>query len=108
MVEPPATILPRFSFFHWVLVDLPASTSSLPAGWGSDGIQAGGKPGPAAPLGRHGVNDYGVWFAGDARPRGMGPALTRISGGAWAPARAAGDKGWAQLRLGLVPGGGGG
>jgi len=48
------------------------------------------------------------WFAGDARPRGMGPALTRISGGAWAPARAAGDKGWAQLRLGLVPGGGGG
>jgi hypothetical protein len=62
--------LPRFSFFHWVLVDLPASTSSLPAGWGSDGIQAGGKPGPAAPLGRHGVNDYGVWFAGDANMKG--------------------------------------
>ncbi len=47
-----------------------------------------------------------LWFAGDTRPKGMGPAMTRISGGAWAPAKAAGDTGWAQLRLGLVPGGG--
>jgi Raf kinase inhibitor-like YbhB/YbcL family protein len=65
----PAT-LPRFSFFHWVLVDLPPSLTSLPAGWGSDGIKAGGKPGPQAQAGRHGVNDYGVWFAGDANMKG--------------------------------------
>jgi hypothetical protein len=62
--------LPRFSFFHWVLVDLPASLSSLPAGQGSEGIQAGGKPGPAARTGRHGINDYSLWFANDAQMKG--------------------------------------
>ncbi len=62
--------LPRFSFFHWVLVDLPPSLTSLAAGQGSEGITTGGKPGPAAPAGRHGVNDYGVWFAGDPQMKG--------------------------------------
>jgi Raf kinase inhibitor-like YbhB/YbcL family protein len=62
--------LPRFSFFHWILIDLPPSTTALPRGWGSDGIRPGGKPGPAAPLGRHGVNDYAVWFAGDPNMKG--------------------------------------
>ncbi len=62
--------LPRFSFFHWVLLDLPPSTTSLPAGWGSQGITPRGKPGPAAPLGRHGLNDYTVWFANDERMQG--------------------------------------
>jgi Raf kinase inhibitor-like YbhB/YbcL family protein len=62
--------LPRFSFFHWILLDLPSSLTSLPVGQGSDGITAGGKPGPAAKIGRHGVNDYGVWFAGDPQMKG--------------------------------------
>ena len=62
--------LPRFSFFHWILLDLPSSVTSLPAGQGSEGITAGGKPGPAAKAGRHGVNDYGVWFAGDPQMKG--------------------------------------
>jgi Raf kinase inhibitor-like YbhB/YbcL family protein len=62
--------LPRFSFFHWVLFDLPATTTSLPEGFGSEGIQAGGKPGPAAKLGRHGVNDYSLWFASDPQMKG--------------------------------------
>jgi Raf kinase inhibitor-like YbhB/YbcL family protein len=58
--------LPRVDFFHWVLVDMPASTSSIERGSHSDGVVARGKPGPEAPReGRHGINDYTAWFTGD-------------------------------------------
>jgi Raf kinase inhibitor-like YbhB/YbcL family protein len=58
--------LPRVDFFHWVLIDLPVSVSSIAAGEFSSGVVAKGKPGPAAAHGaRHGVNDYTGWFAGD-------------------------------------------
>jgi Raf kinase inhibitor-like YbhB/YbcL family protein len=58
--------LPRVDFFHWVLVDMPASTSSIERGAHSDGMVARGKPGPQAPReGRHGINDYTAWFTGD-------------------------------------------
>jgi len=61
----PAT-LPRVDFFHWVLVDLPATATSIARGAHSTGVTARGKPGPAAPGGgRHGINDYTSWFAGD-------------------------------------------
>jgi Raf kinase inhibitor-like YbhB/YbcL family protein len=63
--------LPRMSFFHWVLVDLPPTASGLDAGFGSEGITPRGKSGPAAPLGaRHGLNDYTLWFAGDEQMSG--------------------------------------
>ena len=59
--------LPRIDFFHWVLVDLPASDGSLAEGEFSRGFTARGKPGPAAPRGaRHGLNAYTGWFAGNA------------------------------------------
>jgi len=58
--------LPRVDFFHWVLVDLPASATAIARGAHSGGVTARGKPGPAAPGGaRHGINDYTGWFAGD-------------------------------------------
>jgi Raf kinase inhibitor-like YbhB/YbcL family protein len=58
--------LPRVDFFHWVLVDLPATMSSIAAGEFASSVTAKGKPGPAAPHGaRHGINDYTGWFAGD-------------------------------------------
>jgi Raf kinase inhibitor-like YbhB/YbcL family protein len=61
----PAT-LPRVDFFHWVLIDLPAATAAIARGSHSSGVTARGKPGPAAPGGgRHGINDYTGWFAGD-------------------------------------------
>jgi Raf kinase inhibitor-like YbhB/YbcL family protein len=58
--------LPRVDFFHWVLIDLPPSTSPIAVGEFADGIVARGKPGPLAPRGaRQGINDYTAWFAGD-------------------------------------------
>lgn len=58
--------LPRVDFFHWVLVDIPASETSIAAGEFSDGITARGKPGPDGPRGtRQGINDYTWWFSTD-------------------------------------------
>lgn len=59
--------LPRVDFFHWVMVDLPASIQSIAAGEYSDGVTARGKTGPeiGSEAARHGLNDYTVWFASD-------------------------------------------
>lgn len=58
--------LPRVDFFHWVLVDIPPSISSIAAGEHASSVVARGKAGPAASHGaRHGINDYTGWFAGD-------------------------------------------
>jgi len=63
--------LPRVTFHHWALVDLPASARSIARGAHSDGVTPRGKPGPHAPReGRHGINDYTAWFAGDADMEG--------------------------------------
>lgn len=59
--------LPRADFFHWVLVDLPASKAELAEGAFSNGVTARGKSGPEAPGGtRQGLNNYTQWFEGDA------------------------------------------
>ena len=62
--------LPRVDFFHWVMVDLPGSTSELREGEFSRGFTAHGNPGPQIALAggavaRHGLNDYTGWFAGN-------------------------------------------
>ena len=63
--------LPRVDFFHWVLVDLPASLTALKEGEFSSGVTPRGKPGPQAAHGaRQGVNNYTDWFAGDNDMRG--------------------------------------
>ena len=60
------TALPRVDFYHWVMVDVPASMSSIAAGEFASSVTAKGKPGPAASHGaRQGINDYTGWFAGD-------------------------------------------
>lgn len=60
--------LPRVDFYHWVLVDLPASTQLIAAGEYADGVTVRGKTGPEIvdKTVRHGLNDYTVWFASDA------------------------------------------
>lgn len=63
--------LPRFDFFHWVLLDIAADVREIAEGEGSEGIQPHGKPGPEAGKGRrHGSNDYTLWFAGDSAMEG--------------------------------------
>ena len=58
--------LPRVDFFHWVLIDLPVSRTSVEEGEFSNGITARGKAGPDALDGsRQGINDYTGWFASD-------------------------------------------
>jgi Raf kinase inhibitor-like YbhB/YbcL family protein len=56
--------LPRMDFYHWVLVDMPASGSPIRDGEFSSGVTAKGKSGPLAARGtRQGLNDYTAWFA---------------------------------------------
>jgi Raf kinase inhibitor-like YbhB/YbcL family protein len=65
--------LPRVDFFHWVMVDLPASLTELKEGQFSRGFTARGKPGPevaAWPGARHGLNDYTGWFASNPEMAG--------------------------------------
>lgn len=57
--------LPRVNFFHWTLIDIPASLSALDEGVASQGITAGGKPVGNTPVGVTGKNSYTDWFAGD-------------------------------------------
>ena len=58
--------LPRVEFYHWALIDISASTTSIAEGAYSDGITPRGKAGPLALDGtRQGVNDFTSWFAAD-------------------------------------------
>ena len=58
--------LPRVDFYHWVLLNLPATVNELKAGEFSAGVTPRGKPGPQAPHGsQQGINSYTDWFAGD-------------------------------------------
>ena len=58
--------LPRVNFYHWVLVDLPATKTSIAEGEFSNGVTARGKDAIQGPDGtREGLNNYTDWFAGD-------------------------------------------
>ncbi|GAB4113872.1 MAG: YbhB/YbcL family Raf kinase inhibitor-like protein [Wenzhouxiangellaceae bacterium] len=58
--------MPRVSFYHWVMIDLPATAGSIARGSCSAGVSKGGKQPPlAGPAGsRQGVNDYTQFLAG--------------------------------------------
>jgi len=58
--------LPRVDFFHWVLIDLPATFNTIAEGEFSHQVTPRGKPGPqTAQVCRQGINNYTDWFAGD-------------------------------------------
>jgi Raf kinase inhibitor-like YbhB/YbcL family protein len=63
--------LPRADFYHWAMVDIPATTTEIAAGECSSGIIAGGKKELGGPPGsRQGINDYTGWFASDPDMKG--------------------------------------
>ena len=58
--------LPRVDFFHWIMVDLPASDDGLAEGECSQEVTPSGKVNPAGPPGtRQGVNNYTDFLAGN-------------------------------------------
>ncbi|OZB62772.1 MAG: phospholipid-binding protein [Thiomonas sp. 13-66-29] len=66
-----AADLPRVDFFHWVLVDIPASWHEIAEGAMSANVTPRGK-GPLPAGGpRHGINDYTAWFKGDQDMEGL-------------------------------------
>ncbi|MEY4563684.1 MAG: hypothetical protein RLZZ618_2961 [Pseudomonadota bacterium] len=55
--------LPRVDFFHWVMVDVPATLSTIAEGAFSSAFTPRGKPASATALGaRQGLNDFTGWF----------------------------------------------
>ncbi len=63
--------LPRVDFFHWVAVDLPADLRRIEEGEFASGVIPGGKQAASGPHGcRQGLNDYSLWFSGDAEMEG--------------------------------------
>ena len=58
--------IPRVDFFHWLLVDVPATTSRIPEGEDSDGVIPKGKSQDGAPIGRRGINNYTQFLAANA------------------------------------------
>ena len=61
---------PRFSFYHWVLADIPVDVNQLAEGAESDGITPRGKIAGAVPHGVRGINMYTDWFANDDQMAG--------------------------------------
>lgn len=62
--------LKRVKFYHWVLVDIPAATTSLDASMDSEGVTNGGKPPGPGKVGVRGLNNYTDWFASDDKMKG--------------------------------------
>lgn len=60
----------RFTFYHWVLVDIPKDIDRLDEGVESEGIQPGGKDTGKREYGIRGKNFYTNWFASDEKMRG--------------------------------------
>lgn len=57
--------LPRMDFYHWILVDIPPGTMSIPRGAESDAVVAKGKPVGRSDFGIRGANDFGMFMAGN-------------------------------------------
>ncbi len=55
----------RGDFFHWILIDVPAQTTSLAEGSDSDGLTPRGKPPGKTAYGVRGINSYKEWFGDD-------------------------------------------
>lgn len=57
--------LPRVDFYHWVVMNIPESVSTIDEGADSSSVTATGKDAGQTPYGLTGTNSYTDWFAGD-------------------------------------------
>lgn len=57
---------PRMTIHHWVLADIPAAVTALPAGAESEGVVPRGKPIGPTPHGLRGANAFTQFFTGNA------------------------------------------
>ncbi|MBN43700.1 MAG: YbhB/YbcL family Raf kinase inhibitor-like protein [Alphaproteobacteria bacterium] len=62
--------LARMDFMHWVLVDIAASTTSLPKGAESSAVVAKGKATGPSKYGVRGANDFGMFMASNPEMAG--------------------------------------
>lgn len=60
----------RKTFLHWILVDIPASVTSIAEGEVSRGLVPHGKPQSASPVGLSGINSYTDVFASKPAMKG--------------------------------------
>lgn len=63
--------MPRKDFYHWVLFDIPADKTMLPAGADSQAVVKRGKSVTDTPYGIRGVNDYAPYFASQSDRAGI-------------------------------------
>lgn len=66
-----AADMPRRTFYHWVLVDIPAQTTSIAEGADANGAVPHGKPPGKTKLGVRGVNGYTDAFAANEQMKGV-------------------------------------
>lgn len=68
LANKPGKVIPRDyarqDFYHWVLTDIPASTTSIPEGAVSNGVVDGGHPVGETAYGVTGRNDYATFMKG--------------------------------------------
>ncbi|KXS36738.1 YbhB/YbcL family Raf kinase inhibitor-like protein [Modicisalibacter tunisiensis] len=60
-----AADMPRVDFYHWVLVNVPASTHGIEEGAAADGVTPKGKQSGRSALGLEGINTFTDFLAGD-------------------------------------------
>ena len=63
--------IPRVTFYHWVLVDIPAKVRHLATGADSSARTVGGKPQSPSKAGLRGLNTYTVVFASNETMKGQ-------------------------------------
>jgi Raf kinase inhibitor-like YbhB/YbcL family protein len=63
--------VPRRIFYHWVLIDVPASVTSIKEGAESEGRVAKGKPATPAAAGVRGLNDFTKVMAANEAMKGQ-------------------------------------
>lgn len=63
--------MPRQDFYHWVLVNIPALVTEIPASTDSRELSKNGKSERQMPYGLRGINDYAAYMASNPERKGV-------------------------------------